>query len=112
MNSSTSEKKRYRDFGYLVGLGFPGIFGLIIPILYGHDFRVWTCWIGLPILILSIFSPRLLAYPYKGWMALGHALGFINRRLILGGVYILVLLPISLLMRIFGHDPLRKKKNN
>ena len=45
-------------------------------------------------------------------MKLGKILGWFNSYLILGLVFIFVLLPIALIMRIFGHDPLKIKKSN
>ena len=45
-------------------------------------------------------------------MGLGYILGFINSRLILGIVFIFMVQPISLIMKIFGYDPLRLKTNN
>lgn len=55
----------------------------------------------------------LLKYPYKFWMGLGHFLGLINSNIILGLVYIIILLPISFLMRLTNkYDPLRLKNNN
>ena len=44
-------------------------------------------------------------------MALGHILGLINSRLILGLVFFLVLQPMAIIMRQFSYDPLRKKKS-
>ena len=43
-------------------------------------------------------------------MALGHALGWINSRLILGLVYIIVLQPIAYTMRLFRYDPLKLRR--
>ena len=43
-------------------------------------------------------------------MKLGIALGWVNSRIILGLVFIIVLLPISFVMRLIGHDPLRTKQ--
>ena len=43
-------------------------------------------------------------------MKLGHILGWVNSRIILGLVFLIVLQPIALIMRILGHDPLRTKK--
>ena len=86
--------------------------GLIIPAVGGHAFRGWTLWIAIPFLIIGILKPRLLFYPYKGWMALGLALGWINSRIILGLVFLLVLQPIALIMKFVGHDPLKIKKSN
>tara|TARA_Y100001968_G_scaffold75876_1_gene67321 strand:- start:23 stop:418 length:396 start_codon:yes stop_codon:yes gene_type:complete len=111
MKTSISQKQ-LREFGILIGFGFPILIGWLIPAISGHLFRSWSLWIGLPAFTIGIFKPSLLLYPYKAWMALGHVLGWINSRLILGLVFILVLQPIALIMKIFGYDPLRKKKNN
>ena len=93
-----------------MGFGFPILIGWLFPSLLGHEFRVWTLWIGIPGLILGLTAPRLLHYPYMGWMALGHALGWINSHIILGLVFILVLQPIAYIMRLTGYDPLRTKR--
>ena len=103
--------RQLREFGLLIGSVFPVLLGWVLPALHGHPFREWTLWIGIPALALGIAWPRGLAWPYRGWMALGHGLGWINSHLILGAVYLLVLQPIALLMRILGHDPLRRRRN-
>ena len=51
-------------------------------------------------------------YPFKAWMLIGDILGWINSRIILGLVYILVLIPIAGIMKCMKYDPLRKHKNN
>ena len=101
--------KRLREFGLLIGFGFPLLIGWLIPVLTGHGFRVWTLWIGFPGLLIGLNSPRLLYYPYKFWIKLGLTLGWVNSRVILGLVYMIVLLPISFVMRLIGYDPLRTK---
>tara|TARA_Y100001968_G_C19413228_1_gene747522 strand:+ start:1572 stop:1964 length:393 start_codon:yes stop_codon:yes gene_type:complete len=111
MKNSLSPKQ-LRQFGFLVGLGLPFFIGWLIPAIGGHIFREWTLWVSLPFLVLGILKPRLLLYPYKGWMALGHVLGWFNSRIILGLVFVVVLQPIAFIMRIFGYDPLRKRPNN
>ena len=103
-------KKELREFGLLIGFGFPILIGWLIPLVSGHGFRVWTLWIGFPGFILGLAIPRLLHYPYKIWMAIGHALGWVNSHIILGLVFIVVLQPIAYVMRITGYDPLRKQR--
>ena len=66
----------------------------------------------MPSLIFALIRPNLLFYPYKAWMKLGYILGWINSRIILGLVFFIVLLPIAIFMKFFGHDPLRIKKSN
>ena len=102
-------KKQLREFGLLIGFGFPLLIGWLIPLLTGHGFRVWTLWIGFPGLLIGLTSPRLLYYPYKFWMKLGLTLGWLNSKVILGLVYMIILLPISFVMRLIGYDPLRTK---
>ena len=100
-------KKQLREFGLLIGFGFPILIGWILPSIFGHLFRTWTLWIGVPGLLIGLTVPRLLYYPYKGWMILGHVLGWINSHIILGIVFIFVLQPIAYIMRLTGYDPLR-----
>ena len=106
----TISKKQLREFGILIGFGFPILIGWLLPSLLGHEFRVWTLWIGFIGLILGFTAPRLLYYPYKSWMALGQVLGWVNSYIILGLVFIFVLQPIAFIMRIIGYDPLRTRR--
>jgi len=106
----TISKKQLREFGLLIGFGFPILIGFLLPAVAGHGFRAWTLWVGVPGLILGLTAPRLLHYPYKSWMALGHALGWINSHIILGLVFILVLQPVAYIMRVTGYDPLRIRR--
>ena len=105
-------KKQLRDFGLLIGFGLPLIVGWLIPSITGHGFRAWTLWISIPTLVIGVLSPRILRKPYQAWMQLGHLLGYVNSRIILGLVFIAVLQPIAFVMRAFGYDPLRVKKSN
>ena len=106
----TISKKKLREFGLLIGFGLPILIGWLVPLIFGHEFRLWTLWVGIIGLILGLKAPRLLHYPYKGWMALGHALGWVNSHIILGLVFIFVLQPIAYVMRLTGYDPLRRRQ--
>ena len=102
-------QKTLREFGFLIGFTFPFLIGWLLPLIGGHSFRTWTLCISIQSIILAITNPGLLFYPYKAWMKLGHILGWLNSRIILGLVFLIVLQPIALIMRIFGHDPLKTK---
>ena len=67
-----------RNFSYITGLGFPLFIGWFLPKLTGHEFRLWTIFIGLPILLIGFLAPNKLLYFYKIWMSLGHILGWFN----------------------------------
>ena len=106
----TISKKQLREFGILIGFGFPFLIGFLLPVLLGHELRVWTLWIGAPGFILGLISPRFIHYPFKVWMAFGYALGWVNSHIILGFVYIFVVQPIAFIMRFTGYDPLRIRR--
>ena len=105
-------KKTLREFGFLLGFAFPFLIGWILPLIGGHSFRTWTLFISIPSIILAVTNPSHLLYPYKAWMKLGHILGWLNSRIILGLVFLIVLQPIALIMRVLGHDPLNMKMHN
>ena len=67
--------------------------------------RRYYLWLGL--FLLAVGGMIELA---QGWMALGHALGWVNSHIILGLVFIVVLQPIAYVMRLTGHDPLRRRR--
>ena len=103
-------KKQLRDFGLLIGFGFPILIGWLLPSLFGHDFRTWTIFVGMPGLVIGLKAPLLLYYPFKVWMTLGHVLGWVNSHIILGLIFILVLQPIAYFMRLTGYDPLKRRR--
>ena len=104
-------KKTLREFGFLIGFTFPILIGWLLPTIGGHSFRVWTLWVSFPSLVLAIIKPLLLFYPYKAWINIGNFLGWLNSHIILGLVFISVLIPISIVMKIIGYDPLKIKKH-
>ena len=103
-------QKTLREFGFLIGFIFPFLIGWILPLIGGHSFRNWTLFISIPSIILAFTKPILLLYPYTAWINLGNILGWVNSKIILGLVFLIILQPIAFIMRILGHDPLRTKK--
>ena len=110
--SNLINKKQLREFGILIGFGFPFFVGMLIPLITGHSFRIWTLIVAIPFFIIGITKPKLLHIPYKGWIKIGNFLGIINSFLLLWLIFIFVLIPISFIMRFFGYDPLRVRKSN
>ena len=107
--SSQPTRRQLREFGLLIALTFPLLIGWLLPALHGHPFRGWSLWPAIPAFALAAVAPRLLVWPYRGWMALGHVLGWINGHLILSAIFVLVVQPIALLMRCTGYDPLKSR---
>ncbi len=110
--NSTPSKKQLREFGLFVGFLFLFLIGWFLPFVFGHGIRLWTLFIGLPLIILGICSPNNLRFFYKRWIGIGNYLAFINSHIILGIVFIVVMQPIAIIMKLFGYDPLKIKKDS
>ena len=100
--------KQLRSFGLIVG----GIFAAIALwplIVRGEDPRWWAIVLAAFLIIPAAISPASLAWPFKGWMWLGHVLGRINTTIILGLVFYLVVTPTGLFRRWLGKDPMGRR---
>ena len=97
--------RQERQFGFLFAavfaiVAFWPLWPLRAPNLY------WLAGAG-AWLAAALIYPKMLAPLCKAWMAFGHALGWLNTRVILGIVFFLLVTPIGLIMRLLGKDSLR-----
>ena len=100
--------QQLRSFGLTLGLLLPLVFSCLWPWLHRSASPAWPVVLGALLIALGLITPRHLQQPYRLWMLLGHGLGWINSHLILGLIYLVVLQPIAIAMRLLGHDPLRR----
>ena len=111
MNSSCPSQKKLREFGLFFGLIFSFLIGWLLPIIFDHKIRLWSIFFGLPFIVFGIFSPNYLKYFYKKWIQIGNFLAFVNSHIILGLIFLVVMQPIALIMKLFGYDSLKLKKD-
>jgi len=103
---SPSEKE-LRSFGLLVGAVF-GVIG-VWPLLFrGEEVRLWGIGLGGTLILLGGLSPRVLAPAHRAWMWVGHVLGWINTRILLGLVFYGLVTPMGILFRLMGKDVMRQ----
>ena len=100
--------KQLRSFGLTVG-GVFALIGLWPLVLHAADPRWWSVVIAGILIAPALVYPNSLFWPYKGWMAVGHVLGWINTRIILGVVFYVVVTPIGLVRRLLGKDPMGRQ---
>ena len=105
---SNADKKQLRSFGLIVGGVFLGI-GLWPVVFHNAGPRWWGLILAGLLIVPALLFPTSLVWLYKPWMALGHIMGWINTRIILGVVFYLVVTPIGLIRRALGKDPMGKK---
>jgi hypothetical protein len=64
--------------------------------------------LGSILIVLALARSRSLTHVYRLWMRVGEILGWINTRLILGGIFYLLFTPLGVCMRLRGKDPMRR----
>ena len=96
-----------RQFGLLVG----GVFSVIgfWPFLFrGESPRLWALVLGGVLMILGGIVPQSLRQVHTGWMKIGHVLGAINTKILLGLIYYLLIAPMGIVMRLLGKDSMHR----
>tara|TARA_Y100000389_G_scaffold169439_1_gene175720 strand:- start:28499 stop:28891 length:393 start_codon:yes stop_codon:yes gene_type:complete len=98
----------------IFGLLFFTLFLIIglYPLKSGEDIRIWSIFISLIFLIISIIKPSLFTKLNKLWIEFGIILGKIISPIIMMLFFYIIITPTGLLLRIFGKDVMRLKKNN
>lgn len=104
-------KKELREFGLIFGVFAIVIFGLFFPWVFDRPITLnrWPWWLGGVSIVTALVLPAALRWPYHGWMKFGHIMGWINTRVILGFLFFGVFLPVGLVLRLFGWNPMQTK---
>lgn len=94
-----------RRFGLTVGTAF-----LVLAAVTwwrGHMTVTWA-FVGLGGLLIAggLIVPGLMGPVHRAWMGMAHAISKVTTPIFMGIVYFLVLMPVGLVMRGLGRDPL------
>jgi saxitoxin biosynthesis operon SxtJ-like protein len=106
---TTPDKRELRQFGFTIGVIVAVLFGGVLPWLFDRAFPLWPWIVAGVFLGWALILPKTLYPLYRAWIAIGHVLGWINTRIILGLIFYAMILPIGLIMRVFGMDPMRRR---
>lgn len=98
-----------RTFGVVMAVFFAIL--AFWPLLHGEAWRGWALGLAAAFASAALLVPRRLAPLNRAWMQLGLLLHKITNPLVLGLAFFLTIVPIGLIMRLIGHDPLRLKRD-
>lgn len=99
-----------RKFGLTTGAIIVVIFALFFPWVFDMETMPRWPWIAAAILgVPALLMPAVLNPVYITWMKIGGVLGWVNTRIILGVLFYVMIMPMGLVMRLFGGDPMAKK---
>jgi hypothetical protein len=108
--TATRRNNPERSFGVSVGAVLCAI---ALPLLWrgriGRAELVGAT--GVLLLGLGLGRPRLLKWPSSWWWRISRVLGEINARVLLTLLFAVVFVPLSLLWRLTGFDPLGRRRN-
>ncbi len=77
----------------------------------GHDvLAVVLVGVGAALLVGGVAVPSALRVPNRIWWRFAQVLGWINARILLTVLFIVVLTPIGVIMRLCGRSPLRRTR--
>ena len=95
------------------GFGFTFFIIFLIYSLYslfqGKDHYIFSLFASFSMLLITLFIPRILYKPNKAWFKLGLLLGKIVAPLTMLAVFILTVLPIGLILKVFKKDLLQQR---
>ena len=108
--------REYRDrpsSDRVFGLVFAAMFALIglFPILSARAPRLWAIGVGGAFLALALTVPWVLGPLNRGWSRLGAMLHRVASPIAVALLFFGVVTPFAVVLRIFGRDPLRLKRD-
>ncbi len=97
-----------RAFGFVFAALF--LLGGGYSLVSGGGYPWWSSGIALAFAALALFYPVALRPLNRAWFLFGLLLGQIVAPLVVTLVYVLVVAPTGVLMRLLGKDPLHLKR--
>lgn len=108
--SAKGPKNPEKSFGVSVGL----VLCAIAAVLWWRG-RVTRAeilaGIGTVLVVTALIHAPLLKYPSAAWWRFSRVMGYVNARILLTVLFFIALLPISLLWRLIGKDPLARRRD-
>ncbi len=97
-----------RNFGMMMAGILSLFFGLLLPFLSNKPSSLYIWVASAFFFILACVQPLWLRPIYALWMKIGHVLGWINTRILLGIIFFCLITPIGIIMRLGRHDPMQR----
>ena len=104
-------RSELRKFGLILASGILIIFGLLFPLLREGQIQLtsWPWLLSLALVTVSLIAPAALGPLSRAWLFLGHILGYINTRIILGIIFLVLFTPCALVLKLLKKDPMHRE---
>ncbi len=67
--------------------------------------------VGAVLLVFGLIRPRLLKWPSAVWWRFAGVLAYVNTRVLLTVLFTVVLVPLAMVWRVTGKDPLARRRS-
>ena len=103
------DKAGLRRFGFTMGAIIAGLFGLLLPYLFDLGWPRWPWIVAAVFFAWGAIAPVTLRPVYRGWMRFGLLLSKVTTPIILTLVYVITIIPTSIILRLARKDLLQRK---
>ena len=103
------DRKGLREFALVTSGVVVGLFGLLLPWLFGFGWPRWPWILAAVLSLMGLVVPMALQPVYKLWMRFGLILSKITTPIIMGLVFFLVITPTGWIRRLVASDPMARK---
>jgi hypothetical protein len=103
--------RRTREFGIfmLIALSVASVIAFRRGVALHWAIVPGAC--GVVLALVALVRPALVRPIAEAWAALGHVLGRVTTPILLVVVFVVVVLPLGLLLRLLGKDPMRLRRD-
>lgn len=108
MTKPRNELKDLKQFGSVLA-GILLVFGVINFLKGRTGWYPWFFSLSIVTISLVFLAPKYIKPVFVIFTKIGHAIGWVNTRIILMLIYFILITPIALIMRMLGKDPLNIK---
>ena len=109
LDINTKDKKEQRKFGIVMAVAF-AVLGLIRYAIHGfHVFPVNFMIVAVAFLALGLVIPKALQPVFWAWIKFAIGVNWVMTRVLLTVSFFGMIVPASVLIRLFGDDPLNRK---
>ena len=98
-----------RGFGVVFTVMF--LIVALWPWISGAAPRRWALVVAAVLAVVTLAAPALLALPNRWWLRFGELLNRLISPLVLAFLFFVVVTPMGALMRVFGKDNLRLRRD-
>jgi hypothetical protein len=104
--SAAETPKAMREFGLIMAVMLIIMFGIVLPWLFSFSTPYWPFIAAFVFAVGALLKPMLLVPINRIWLKISIVLGWINTRIIMGFMYFVMIVPMGLILRLLGKDPL------